>query len=76
MAALLNTVQAAAYLGRSVSTMRNWRVQGYGPAFVKVGRGKKAPVGYTQEDLDAYIAAQRKRSTSDEEKGETHAGER
>ena len=35
---LLTTLQVARYLGVSVETIYTWRVSGYGPRAVKVGK--------------------------------------
>ncbi|MEO4042141.1 helix-turn-helix domain-containing protein [Hoeflea sp. CAU 1731] len=53
--------QAADYLGLSVSTLAKMRVYGRGPPFVKLGRR----VGYTDPDLDEWLAANRFQSTSE-----------
>jgi len=50
---LLNTDQAAVYLGVRPSTLENWRVTGrYNLPFVKIGRLPR----YRRSDLDAFIA--------------------
>jgi len=51
----LNDVQAAKFLGLSVSTLRNWRFLSRGPAYHLLGRR----IVYFQDDLEAYIAAHR-----------------
>lgn len=57
------TVKAAApYLGLSTSTLNKWRVTGLGPAYLKLGPRR---VVYDRADLDAWLAASRRRSTSD-----------
>ncbi len=43
------------------ATLRKWRWEGKGPRFVKVGR----KVAYRGCDIDAFIGAQIRRSTSD-----------
>jgi predicted DNA-binding transcriptional regulator AlpA len=58
---LLNEYQAAAFLNLAVPTLRRWRWAGRGPRFVKIG----AAVRYEPAELEAYIAAGRRRSTSD-----------
>lgn len=55
-----NTPEAAAYLRLSSSILNKWRVAGSGPAFVKLGRR----VVYALADLDAWVAAGRRLSTS------------
>ena len=58
---LVSTQQAAEYLGGfKPNTLEGWRVQGVGPAYVKCGR----LVRYRVADLDAYLEAQTRRSTS------------
>ena len=52
---LIDERAAAARLGVSPATMRLWRSQGKGPAFV---RGPRM-IRYDQRDLDAWIAAHR-----------------
>lgn len=50
---LLSRKEAAAYLGKHVTTIRDWKIQGRGPAYYKIGRH----VMYSREDLDEYIAS-------------------
>lgn len=57
---VLNTRQAAAYLGLAVSTLNKWRCHGGGPEFLKLGRA----VRYDREDLDAFLAQHRVTSTA------------
>lgn len=52
---------AADQLGSKPSTLRAWRVKGKGPRYYKIG-GK---VFYRGADLDAWIEAQVRGSTSD-----------
>jgi predicted DNA-binding transcriptional regulator AlpA len=59
--AALRTPEAAAYCGSSASTFEKLRLTGGGPAYAKLGRR----VVYRIEDLDAWLAANRRRSTSD-----------
>ena len=58
---MLNTEQAAEYLGVSKQTLANWRVAGKGPPFSPYGRS----IFYEREVLDAWIVGQRRTSTSD-----------
>lgn len=55
--------EAAAYLRMSHHTLANRRVSGKGPAFSKDGR----KVLYRIADLDAFVAKNLRRSTSDVE---------
>jgi hypothetical protein len=55
------TPAAAEYCGLSPSTLEKKRLTGTGPVYRKVGK----IVVYTPEDLDAWLEANRRRSTSD-----------
>ncbi len=57
----LSTPLAAEYLGLSPATLETLRTRGGGPPFVKLGRR----VVYRREDLEAWLAQGRRRSTSD-----------
>jgi predicted DNA-binding transcriptional regulator AlpA len=59
---MLRTPEAAEYCGSSVSTFEKLRVFGGGPSFVKLG----ARVVYDPADLDAWLAAHRRNSTSEQ----------
>ncbi len=59
---MLRTAEAAEYCGSSASTFEKLRLKGGGPVYSKIGRR----VVYRVEDLDAWLAANRRRSTSDE----------
>lgn len=61
---LFNTPDAAAYLALSPKTLERFRSEGTGPAYVKCGPGRRARVRYRKADLDAWIAAQTRTSTS------------
>jgi hypothetical protein len=50
-------------VGLAESTLEKKRLDGTGPRFVRLG---SRAVGYTIEDLDAYINAGRRASTSDD----------
>jgi hypothetical protein len=56
----LRTAAAAEYIGSTESKLEKQRVEGTGPAYYKNGR----IVLYTKADLDAYVLAQRRTSTS------------
>jgi excisionase family DNA binding protein len=59
--ASLREDKAAQHLGLSVRTLQKWRVRGGGPPYHKLGRA----VRYSADDLDAFIEAGRRTSTSD-----------
>ena len=58
---VLRTPDAAQYCGSSKSTFEKLRLSGGGPIYSKLG----SRVVYRIEDLDAWIAANRRRTTSD-----------
>ena len=58
---MLNTEKAATYCGSSASTFEKLRLTGGGPIYSKIGRR----VVYRIDDLDAWLASNRRRSTSD-----------
>jgi predicted DNA-binding transcriptional regulator AlpA len=59
---VLRTPQAADYVGLSASTLEKFRLTGNGPPYQKAG---PKIVVYRPEDLDAWLHASRRRSTSD-----------
>ncbi len=58
----LRALAAAEYLGLSASTLAKMRLRGDGPAYSKVG---PRIVVYALFDLDEYLVARRRRSTSE-----------
>lgn len=48
---LLDTAQAAEYIGLAKQTLHQKRLSGDGPKFCKIGRA----VRYRKEDLDAWV---------------------
>ena len=58
---MMHTVEAATYCGSSASTFEKLRLTGGGPIYCKIGRR----VVYRIDDLDVWLAANRRRSTSD-----------
>lgn len=53
--------EAASYLGISVRTLEGWAVRGGGPRMLKLG----SRVVYRRRDLDAWLGARERASTSD-----------
>lgn len=51
----LTETEAAARLGLKVPTLRAWRNQGRGPAYVRLGRA----IRYLTTDLDEFIRSNR-----------------
>lgn len=60
-APLLNEKAAAERLGLAVKTLQKWRWTGGGPVFAKLG----GTVRYRVSDIDAFVAANVRASTSD-----------
>jgi predicted DNA-binding transcriptional regulator AlpA len=58
---VLKTREAAEYCGSSASTFEKLRLFGGGPRYIKIGRR----VVYDPADLDAWMAENRRRTTSD-----------
>ena len=61
----LGTSEAAEYCGSSASTFEKLRLTGGGPVYSKIGRR----VVYRVEDLNAWLDANRRKSTSDRAEG-------
>ena len=58
--AKLRTPTAAAYCGSTESTFNKLRLTGGGPVYITIGR----TVVYDPDDLDAWLASNRRKSTS------------
>ena len=56
---VLTSDEAATRLGSSRSTLSKWRMRGYGPPHVKLGRR----VGYRESVLNAWLAGQERAHT-------------
>ena len=54
MSALMTPTDVAARWHIDVKTLSNWRVQGKGPAFVKIGTGRNGKVLYREQDVAAW----------------------
>ncbi len=63
MRVFLNEAEAAARARLSPKTLRNLRCAGGGPVFIKVGGLRR--VVYDAADVDAWLDAQKVRSTSE-----------
>jgi hypothetical protein len=53
---LLTTDDVAALLSVAPKTVVWWRSQKQGPAWVRLGRGRRAPIRYRPEAIENYIA--------------------
>ena len=58
-------VEASRILSMPEATLSTLRCRGGGPEFVRLGPGKRAPVGYTRRKLFTYAIQRTCRSTSD-----------
>jgi predicted DNA-binding transcriptional regulator AlpA len=59
----LTAAEAAALLRLSPITLSRWRIQGYGPRWIKLGPKR---VAYSVDDLMAWANTQKRSSTSDQ----------
>jgi hypothetical protein len=64
-AALLNANEAGQILKLAPATLRNWRVQGRGPPWIRLSR---RAIRYRIEDIAFWLAAQTRRSTSEQDR--------
>ncbi len=60
----LRNDEVAALIGIKPTTLKIWRVKGKGPKFVKLGDTKQSGVVYDEEDVLAWLARRKFRSTS------------
>ncbi len=58
----LTETDAAARLGLKVATLRAWRNQGRGPAYVRLGRA----IRYLSTDLDEFLHSNRHNPRADQ----------
>jgi excisionase family DNA binding protein len=66
----LTTPEAARYLNFEVSTLEQWRWNGRGPRFVKIGRY----VRYRLSDLDAFLEERVFASTTEAQAARRESG--
>lgn len=52
---MLRPEEVADILGVAVATLAQWRVRRYGPGFVRLGKGQRAPVRYPQSEVVEYV---------------------
>ena len=60
----LTEADAAARLGLKVATLRAWRHQGRGPAYVRLGRA----IRYLGDDIEQFLGVNRHTAKSDAER--------
>ena len=58
---LITETEAAEFLNFSISTLRNWRVAGQGPEFIKISQ---RTVRYRRRDLNAWSERLRRSNTN------------
>jgi hypothetical protein len=61
---LLNETEAALFLALQPSTLAAWRCRGGGPAFIRVGSGKKPAIRYRLGDLRTWAGERRHANTA------------
>lgn len=54
---LLTPQQVADLLQVKTDTLEAWRGKRVGPAFIKLGDGKRSPVRYRKADIETYLKA-------------------
>ena len=54
---LLTPTQVADLLQVKIDTLEAWRGKRIGPAWIKLGEGKRSPVRYRRTDVDSYLKA-------------------
>lgn len=59
-ASMMRTIDAAAFMGLSASTLTKLRLTGGGPVYLKLGK----TVVYDRSDLQNWLDSKRRRSTS------------
>lgn len=59
---LLNTRDAAKYLGISIQSLRTHKLNGTGPAFTPLGPGG-GKIRYTENDLEDWLSSRRVQQT-------------
>ncbi|WP_312608302.1 helix-turn-helix transcriptional regulator [Agrobacterium pusense] len=60
IASMMRTIDAAAFVGLSASTLTKLRLTGGGPLYLKLGK----TVVYDRSDLKNWLDSKRRRSTS------------
>ena len=54
-APLMTSKELANRLGITESTVEWWRSQKQGPKFIRLGRGKRAPIRYEEQAVGEYL---------------------
>lgn len=58
---LLTSSEAAEYLRMSARTLEDYRYEGGGPPFFRIGRGRRRMVLYDVADLNDWLRGQKER---------------
>ncbi len=61
---LLTTEEVAARLNVAPATVVWWRSQKQGPQWIRLGKGKQAPVRYRPEAIEAYLSEMERASAA------------
>ena len=64
LASLISPATLADALGTTERTLSEWRIRGYGPSYLRVGR----TIRYRPEAVDSWLLAQERRSTAEEQR--------
>lgn len=59
---LLTPSQLAERLNVNERTLSEWRIRGYGPAYIRLGKSAR----YRTESVETWLLAQERQSTSEE----------
>ena len=54
---ILTPAQVSDILQVNTSTLEAWRGKRIGPAWIKLGEGKRSPVRYRKTDVEVYLKA-------------------
>jgi predicted DNA-binding transcriptional regulator AlpA len=53
---LLTPEEVAEWLAISVGTLKNWRIAGEGPPFVRLGSSPKSSTRYRRVDVESWLS--------------------
>lgn len=53
---LLTPEQVASIIKIHTGTLKNWRMAGIGPAWIRIGTGAKPHIRYRRADLETWLA--------------------
>ena len=62
--AVMNTEEAAQYLGLSPATLETWRSLGGGPPYIPLGRKKRGWIRYRKAALDEWLESRERTHTA------------